>query len=167
MYEFKNHSLFTDYDTDLFKSGKYFRAYEKFGSHLIEVDGSQGVYFAVWAPNARSVSVVGHFNGWDRRTHAMRKHIPSGIWELFIPELPVGTLYKFSVKARGGYVVEKCDPYGFAAEVPPRTANIVANLDTHQWGDQDWMANRGTVAELLGTARTYMQPRRFLQCSIY
>ena len=109
-----------------------------------EIDGIKGVNFAVWAPNAESVSVVGDFNGWDRRKHAMRKHIPGGTWELFIPELGLGTLYKFSVKNRGN-VVEKCDPYGFAAEVPPKTANIVTELDGFQWNDAAWLESGQTT----------------------
>src|SRR5690606_1397151 len=117
-------------------------SYRRLGAHQREIHGIKGVNFAVWAPNAESVSVIGAFNDWDRRKHAMRKHVPGGIWELFIPELQPGTLYKFSVKARGGNVVEKCDPYGFAAEVPPRTANIVANIDSYEWGDAQWMQNR-------------------------
>ena len=134
--------LLTDYDLHLLAEGRHWDSYERLGAHVREIDGIIGINFAVWAPNAEAVSIVGDFNGWDRRTHAMRKHIPSGIWELFIPDLPVGTLYKFSVKARGGHVVEKCDPYGFAAEVPPKTANIVADLDAYQWSDGEWMASR-------------------------
>ncbi len=105
------------------------------------IDGVAGVNFAVWAPNATGVSVVGDFNNWDARFHPMRKHIPSGIWELFIPGLTEGTIYKFRVK-QGTNIVDKSDPYGFAAEVPPRTASKVANLDTYQWGDAAWIANR-------------------------
>lgn len=122
--------MLTDYDLYLLGEGTHWRSYERLGAHLRTVDGVSGVNFAVWAPNAESVSVVGDFNFWDRRNHAMRKHIPSGVWEMFIPDIKDGAHYKFSVKFRGGHVVEKCDPYGFAAEVPPRTANIVTNLDT-------------------------------------
>ncbi|MCH8840321.1 MAG: 1,4-alpha-glucan branching protein GlgB [Planctomycetes bacterium] len=134
--------LLTEYDLHLLGEGRHWDCYRKLGAHVREANRVVGVNFAVWAPNAESVSVVGDFNRWDRRSHAMRKHIPGGIWELFIPELPVGTLYKFSIKHRGGHVVDKIDPYGFAAEVPPRTANIVADLDQYHWGDQQWMATR-------------------------
>ena len=134
--------LLTDYDLHLLAEGRHWDSYERLGAHVREIDGVRGVNFAVWAPNAESVSIVGDFNSWDRRTHAMRKHIPSGIWELFIPELTTGTLYKYSVKSRGGHVIEKCDPYGFAAEVPPKTANIVADLNNYQWTDDDWIATR-------------------------
>jgi 1,4-alpha-glucan branching enzyme len=136
--------LLSDSDLHLLGEGRHWRSYEKLGAHLRTVSGVTGVNFAVWAPNAESVSVLGDFNGWDRRKHAMRKHVPGGVWELFIPDLNVGTLYKFSVKARGGRVAEKCDPYAFAAEVPPRTANKVARLQDYKWGDHDWMAQRQT-----------------------
>ena len=134
--------LLSEYDLHLLGEGQHWDCYRKLGAHQREINGIKGINFAVWAPNAESISVVGEFNQWDRRPHAMRKHIPGGIWELFIPELPVGSLYKFSVKQRGGRVVEKIDPYGFAAEVPPRTANIVADLDQYDWKDQQWMEGR-------------------------
>ncbi|MCG8449078.1 MAG: 1,4-alpha-glucan branching enzyme, partial [Pirellulales bacterium] len=134
--------LLSDYDLHLLGEGLHWDSYEKLGAHPREVNGVQGVNFAVWSPNSESVSIVGDFNNWDRRTHAMRKHIPGGIWELFVPELPVGTLYKFSIKSRGGHLLEKCDPYGFAAEVPPKTANIVTDLNRYVWSDEEWMAKR-------------------------
>jgi 1,4-alpha-glucan branching enzyme len=134
--------MLTDYDLHLLGEGTHWRSYERLGAHLRNTDGIAGVNFAVWAPNAESVSVVGDFNVWDRRNHAMRKHIPSGVWELFIPGINVGTRYKYSVKFRGGHVIDKCDPYGFAAEIPPRTANIVTDLDTHQWNDAEWISRR-------------------------
>ena len=134
--------LLTEYDLHLLHEGTHHDSYERLGAHLRVVDGVKGVNFAVWAPNAESVSVVGDFNSWNQRTHAMRKRVPSGVWELFIPGMEVGTLYKFAVKQEGGSVVEKCDPYGFAAEVPPRTANIVTDLDSYQWNDSEWAARR-------------------------
>jgi 1,4-alpha-glucan branching enzyme len=134
--------MLTDYDLYLLGEGTHWRSYERLGAHPRTVDGVSGVNFAVWAPNAESVSVVGDFNFWDRRNHAMRKHIPSGVWEMFVPDIKVGAHYKFSVKFRGGHVVEKCDPYGFAAEIPPRTANIVTNLDSYHWNDAEWIARR-------------------------
>src|SRR5690606_6914380 len=111
------------------------------GAHLRTIDGVTGVNFAVWAPNARAVSVVGDFNQWDGRRHPMRKHIPSGVWELFIPDLKPGEKYKFRVH-RGYDVVDKSDPFGFAAEVPPCTASIVADLDSYTWNDQQWIERR-------------------------
>ncbi len=134
--------MLTDFDLHLLNEGKHWDSYERLGAHLRTIDGVSGVNFAVWAPNAESVSVVGDFNLWDRRSHAMRKHIPSGVWELFVPGIGEDQHYKFSVKQRGGHVVDKCDPYGFAAEVPPRTANIVANLNSYQWNDAQWIAQR-------------------------
>jgi 1,4-alpha-glucan branching enzyme len=134
--------LLTDFDLHLLGEGKHWKSYERLGAHLRTIDGVNGVNFAVWAPNAESVAVIGDFNFWDGRAHMMRKHIPSGVWELFIPGLGVGTMYKFAVKHRGGHVVEKCDPYGFYAEVPPRTANIVTDLDVYQWNDSEWMGRR-------------------------
>jgi 1,4-alpha-glucan branching enzyme len=134
--------MLTEYDLHLLGEGTHWRSYERLGAHLRTIDGVAGVNFSVWAPNAESVAVVGDFNLWDRRRHAMRKHVPSGVWEIFIPGIPVGAKYKFSVKHRGGYVVDKCDPYGFAAEVPPKTANVVTNLDTYEWNDAEWIARR-------------------------
>jgi 1,4-alpha-glucan branching enzyme len=134
--------LLSEYDLHLLSEGTHWRAYDRLGAHVREVDGVVGVNFAVWAPNAEGVSLVGDFNGWNQKAHPMRKRVPSGVWELFVPGMPVGTLYKFAVKQLGGRVVEKCDPYGFAAEVPPRTANIVSDLGSYQWNDADWVANR-------------------------
>ena len=134
--------LLSDYDLHLLAEGNHWDSYKKLGAHHREINGVVGTNFAVWAPNAESVSIVGDFNNWDRRPHAMRKHVPSGVWELFLPEVTAGTLYKFSVKNRWGEIVEKCDPYGFAAEVPPKTANIVTDLDSYQWNDADWLAKR-------------------------
>ncbi len=134
--------MLTDYDLHLLAEGTHWRSYERLGAHLRTIDGVTGVNFAVWAPNAESVAVVGDFNMWDRRHHAMRKHYSSGVWELFIPDIQVGTKYKFAVKQRGGRVVEKCDPYGFFAEVPPRTANIVSDLSDYEWKDAEWIRTR-------------------------
>ena len=134
--------LLSDYDLHLLGEGRHWNSYEKLGAHVREINGVKGVNFAVWAPNAEGVSIVGDFNRWDRRTHAMRKHIPGGVWELFVPDLKSGTHYKFSIKHRGGHVTEKCDPYGFAAEVPPKTANIVADMNQYQWNDADWIDSR-------------------------
>ncbi len=119
--------LLTDYDRHLLNEGTHWTSYERLGAHLRTVNGVTGVNFAVWAPNAEAVSVIGDFNEWDGRRHPMSKHIPSGFWELFIPEIGEGTLYKYAVKHCGN-VVEKSDPYGFAAEVPPRTASKVVDL---------------------------------------
>ena len=138
-YSFPN--LLTDYDLHLLNEGRHWRSYEKLGAQLRSVDGVDGVNFAVWAPNATSVSVVGDFNGWDGRRHPMRKHIPSGFWELFIPGLGEGTLYKFQIRHHD-QVFEKSDPYGFGAEVPPRTASKVIDLQRYHWHDSPWLERR-------------------------
>ncbi|MCA9170579.1 MAG: hypothetical protein KDB23_23030, partial [Planctomycetales bacterium] len=109
--------LLTDFDLHLLCEGRHWRAYERMGAQIREIDGVKGVNFAVWAPNARGVSIVGDFNNWDTRTHPMRKHIPSGIWELFIPGMEPGERYKYRVNQHG-HTVDKTDPYGFYAEVP-------------------------------------------------
>ena len=136
--------LLSDYDLHLLNEGRHWRLYDKLGAQLRNIDGVEGVNFAVWAPNATSVSVVGDFNNWDGRRHPMRKHIPSGFWELFVPGLCEGTLYKFQIRNRGE-VHEKSDPLGFGAEVPPRTASKVYDLSRYHWHDTDWMARRPGV----------------------
>lgn len=133
--------LLTGYDLHLLNEGTHWKSYERLGAHLRTIDGVSGVNFVVWAPNATSISIIGDFNEWDGRRHPMHKHIPSGFWELFVPGLGEGTLYKFQIKHYGS-VFEKSDPYGFAAELPPRTASKVAVLDRYQWHDADWVANR-------------------------
>lgn len=133
--------LLTDYDLYLLGEGQHWRSYEKLGAQLRTVGGVQGVNFAVWAPNASSVSVIGDFNQWDGRKHPMRKLVPSGVWELFVPGLAVGELYKYQVRHHD-QVSERSDPYGFAAEMPPRTASLVTDLSRHQWQDEAWMAER-------------------------
>jgi 1,4-alpha-glucan branching enzyme len=132
----------TDYDLYLFNAGDHHRIYEKLGAHLATVDGVGGIQFAVWAPSARSVSVIGEFNGWDRRHHAMRVLGSSGIWEIFVPGLPEGTLYKFQVKTQSGYVMDKADPYATEMELRPRTASRVNFLQGYSWNDKAWMEAR-------------------------
>ena len=114
--------LLSDYDLHLFGEGSHLNIYEKMGAHLRTVNGITGVNFMVWAPNAQQVNLVGDFNGWDSSRHAMRKRIPSGVWELFVPDLKAGEKYKFQIRGEHAEVVDKSDPYGFAAELPPRTA---------------------------------------------
>ncbi|MDY7000541.1 MAG: 1,4-alpha-glucan branching protein GlgB [Thermodesulfobacteriota bacterium] len=136
-------SLFTDHDIYLFKEGSHFRLYEKLGSHPTTVDGRKGTLFAVWAPNAQYVSVVGDFNAWDRGTHPLKvRGDSSGIWEGFIPDVGQGSLYKYHIASRvNGYAVDKGDPFGSRWEMPPKTASMVWDLD-YTWGDHDWMAGR-------------------------
>jgi 1,4-alpha-glucan branching enzyme len=133
--------MLTDFDLHLLGEGRHWKSYEKLGAQLETIDGVAGVTFAVWAPNAELVSLVGDFNGWNGDGHRMHKRIPSGIWELFVPGLGPGTLYKFRIHALGSHT-DRTDPYGFAAEVPPRTASMVADLGSYHWQDGDWMAGR-------------------------
>jgi 1,4-alpha-glucan branching enzyme len=139
-YAFKTRRI-TEFDIHLFAEGNHHRVYEKLGAHLAEIDGVNGVYFAVWAPNARNVSVLGDFNYWDGRKHQMRL-TGNGIWELFIPEIGAGEHYKYEIKNHQGHIYEKSDPYGFQQEVRPKTASIVTNLDSYEWQDADWMEKR-------------------------
>jgi 1,4-alpha-glucan branching enzyme len=133
----------SDYDLYLMGEGSHFRNYEKLGAHLMTLGGIPGVSFAVWAPNAKRVSVVGDFNCWDGRRHPMRNHPGNGIWDLFVPELTEGALYKFEIKSQSGEPLAlKADPFAFSFEPPPRTASRVFNIDTYQWGDGPWMEAR-------------------------
>lgn len=134
--------ILSDFDLHLFNEGNHFGIWEKLGAHVMTVDGASGVHFAVWAPNARGVSVVGEFNGWDGRYHLLRTLGSSGVWELFVPGLREGTLYKFELLTRAGHLVLKSDPYGFYHEVPPRTASVVCRTDRHSWKDSDWLTAR-------------------------
>jgi 1,4-alpha-glucan branching enzyme len=137
------HSLFTDFDIDLFKAGKHFRLYEKLGAHLTEVNGVKGVYFAVWAPTAQSVSVVGDFNYWTQGEHSLNvRWDSSGIWEGFIPDITKGALYKYKIQSNiNGVITEKADPFALYCEKPPHTASVVWELD-YKWKDENWMLNR-------------------------
>ncbi|MFQ5830173.1 MAG: 1,4-alpha-glucan branching protein GlgB [Candidatus Methylomirabilia bacterium] len=134
----------TDYDLHLLAEGAHYRAYEKLGAHPTEMEGVAGVVFAVWAPNARRVSVVGNFNQWDGRRHSMRHHPGAGIWEIFIPDLHEGVRYKFEIMSGSGEpLAHKADPYAFALEQDaPRTASVVCSLEGYAWGDTAWMAER-------------------------
>jgi 1,4-alpha-glucan branching enzyme len=140
--------LLSDFDLYLLGEGKHWHAYNKIGAQLRTVNGVEGVNFAVWAPNAQGVSVIGDFNAWDGRRHPMRKHIPSGVWELFVPGLGEGTIYKYRVKSRWGEEVDKADPFGFGAEVPPRTASKVYDLARYHWHDEAYMLNRPSFQAL-------------------
>jgi 1,4-alpha-glucan branching enzyme len=136
------YSRFTEFDIGLFQSGKHYKLYEKFGSHVVEHKGVVGTYFAVWAPNAQYVAVTGNFNYWDRGTHKLNpRWDSSGIWEGFIPHIGVGEVYKYFIKSSTGEELEKSDPFALRWELPPSTASIV--VDTfYEWKDQDWMATR-------------------------
>ena len=146
--------MLTDYDLHLLGEGRHWKSYEKLGSQLHVVDGVAGVNFAVWAPNAEALSLVGDFNGWDGRNHAMQRRVPSGIWELFVPGIGAGTLYKYRVHADGSFS-DRADPYGFGAEVPPRTASKVVDLASHSWRDQEWTTQRAAQNSLSAPLSIY------------
>jgi 1,4-alpha-glucan branching enzyme len=136
-------STMSDFDAHLLAEGTHIYMYERLGAHLKEINGVQGVIFSVWAPNAQRVSVVGDFNQWDGRRHTMRFHPDNGIWELFIPGLGEGVLYKYEIKTHyQGYMVSKADPVGFFSEMRPKNASIVWNIDKYGWQDEKWMTSR-------------------------
>ncbi|MEO6630362.1 MAG: 1,4-alpha-glucan branching protein GlgB [Mucilaginibacter sp.] len=136
------YSRFTDFDIALFKSGKHYKLYEKFGSHVVEFNGVVGTYFAVWAPNAQYVSLIANFNGWDRGSHPLYvRWDGSGIWEGFIPNIGVGETYKYYITSSTGEDLEKSDPFALRWEVAPKTASIVADT-FYEWNDLGWMATR-------------------------
>ncbi|SFC62198.1 1,4-alpha-glucan branching enzyme [Flagellimonas taeanensis] len=137
------HSFFTEFDIDLFKAGKHFRLYDKLGSHLTEVDGVKGTYFAVWAPSAKSVFVVGDFNFWTTGTHELHvRWDGSGIWEGFVPGVDKGTKYKYKIHSHNNDIwTEKADPFARYCEQPPNTASLVWDAP-HKWQDSKWMDTR-------------------------
>jgi 1,4-alpha-glucan branching enzyme len=136
--------VLTDFDLHLIGEGSHYKKYEKLGAHVMEINSIKGVHFAIWAPNARRVSVIGDFNRWDGRRHPMRKIGSSGIWELFIPDISEGEVYKFYVESKfGNYAEEKADPFGFYFEVRPKSATIVYDINKFQWTDDEWMSERG------------------------
>jgi 1,4-alpha-glucan branching enzyme len=135
--------VLSDFDLHLMGEGTHYKKYEKLGAHLMEMEGVQGVAFGVWAPNARRVSVVGDFNQWDGRRHPMRIRGGTGIWELFIPGLGEGEVYKYEIKSNlSGSLGLKADPYAFYSELRPKTASVVHNINGYAWHDQEWMATR-------------------------
>jgi len=135
--------LLTDFDLYMMNEGRHYDTYEKLGAHQRTLAGVTGTHFAVWAPGARRVSVVGTMNGWDGRVHPMRPRGSSGIWELFLPEVAEGAIYKYEIVGHHGNLLPlKSDPYGFFAELRPNTGSVVANLEAHQWNDSVWLAER-------------------------
>lgn len=135
-------TLLTSNDLYLFNEGNHFRLHDKLGAHLLTIDGVEGGYFAVWAPDAEQVSIIGDFNNWNKDSHFLHTGGNSGIWEVFIPGVSKGSHYKFHIISRhGGYQANKADPFAFCTEVSPRTASIVWSLD-YEWGDGEWMSKR-------------------------
>jgi 1,4-alpha-glucan branching enzyme len=135
-------SLLTADDLFLFNQGTHYRLYEKLGSHCMKMQGVEGTYFAVWAPNAENVFIMGEFNGWDKTQLPLSSRGGSGIWEAFVPDLHAGFPYKYHIVSRyDGYQVDKADPFAFKAETPPKTASIICDL-SYAWGDDSWMRDR-------------------------
>ena len=128
-------------DRHLFSEGNHHHIWRKMGAHLTEIDKKQGVMFCLWAPHAKSVSVIGDLNSWDGRHHPMQKRL-GGIWELFIPGLSEGDLYKYEIRTEKGHCYEKADPYGFQHEVRPAKSSVISKIDSFQWNDQSWISNR-------------------------
>jgi 1,4-alpha-glucan branching enzyme len=132
----------SDFDLYLFGEGNHYSIYHKLGAHPVTLDGLAGTRFAVWAPNADRVSVVGPFNLWDGRRHAMQARGGSGIWELFVPDVGPGTAYKYEIRTKSGQAILKADPYGFAMQLRPDNCSVVAAIDGYAWGDEAWMSAR-------------------------
>jgi 1,4-alpha-glucan branching enzyme len=146
--------ILSDFDLHLHSEGTNYEGYNSFGAHLLTVDGVAGTRFAVWAPNALIVSVVGDFNGWDTRRHPMRSRT-GGVWEIFMPGVAAGAAYKYAVKSHyRGYSQMKSDPYGFLMETPPKSASIVVDM-TYEWQDHDWMEQRAAAKILESPVSTY------------
>lgn len=145
---YKYSPVLTDFDFHLFNEGNHYRIYEKLGAHIIEHEGSKGVLYAVWAPNAKRVSVIGNFNKWDGRRNMMRNRGGSGVWELFIPGHTEGEIYKFEIKTQDDRILEKADPYAFKAELRPKTASIVHQIGKYKWNDGEYMKKRDSKNHL-------------------
>jgi 1,4-alpha-glucan branching enzyme len=136
--------VLSDFDLHLFAEGTHYRSWERLGAHRITIGAVTGVHFAVWAPSAQRVSVIGDFNRWDGRPHVMRRLVPSGIWEMFIPDLTDGACYKFEVRTTAGQLLHKTDPYARHFEVPPNTASVIWSDGRYEWRDEDWINDRAS-----------------------
>ena len=149
-------SAISEFDLYLLAEGTHYRAYEKLGAHLTGKDGKRGVQFAVWAPNAKRVSIIGDFNNWNPNA-AIMSSSTAGIWEGFVPDIGQGASYKYHIESRyRDYKVDKADPYGFASEIRPETASRVWNLDNYSWHDESWMKNR-TKTNSLGSPLSFYE----------
>jgi 1,4-alpha-glucan branching enzyme len=133
-------------DLHLFAEGNHYEIYKKLGAHVTTMDGVRGCSFAVWAPNAQRISVIGDFNGWDGRLHPMRKQMGAGVWEIFIPDVAEGAHYKFEIKASHGGLLVKSDPYAFYGQHGRQTASMVWDLNRYTWADEEWLEKRGKTA---------------------
>lgn len=139
--------VLSDFDLHLFAEGNHHKIYEKLGSHKMVLKEVEGFFFSVWAPNAKRVSVIGDFNSWDGRRHPMRVRGMSGVWELFIPALTDGEIYKYEIRVKNGDIIIKADPYGFSSEIRPKTASITHTID-YTWNDTLWMKQRDRTDQL-------------------
>lgn len=140
----QNKRAITKDDCYLFGEGTHYEIYEKLGAHVTEIDGVKGTYFAVWAPHATNVSVIGEFNNWIGYDHNMKMENDSGIWELFISGVDEGALYKYVISTQTGDTLYKADPYGNWAEMRPGNASRVANIDSYTWNDQKWIKEKAS-----------------------
>lgn len=147
---------FTEYDLHLFNEGSHRRLYDRMGAHITEHGGKKGVHFAVWAPQATAVSVIGDFNQWDPQKHPLGQIEKSGVWACFVPGISAGTIYKYHVSSPLlPTPAQKCDPFGFATEMRPRTASVVYDLDRYSWQDKAWMDRRGLQEQLTAPVSIY------------
>ncbi|MBI4425499.1 MAG: 1,4-alpha-glucan branching enzyme, partial [Elusimicrobia bacterium] len=146
----------TGFDLHLWNEGRHWTIYDKLGAHPMTRDGQQGVYFAVWAPNASAASVLGDFNGWQGGRSRLEPQGVSGVWAGFVPGVAQGAAYKYELQPRhGGPPVQKVDPFAFFAEVPPRSASVVWSLDGYPWRDADWLRRRAERDPLRGPINVY------------
>ena len=129
-------------DQYLFGNGTHYELYKKMGAHLVTVDGVKGVYFAVWAPHAKSVSVIGEFNEWDLNADLMQRHDPMGIYTKFVPDAKEGQLYKFCIETQNGVKIDKADPFANYAELRPGNASRITDISNLKWSDSSWMKKR-------------------------
>ena len=147
--------ILSDFDLQLLTEGNHHQSYEKLGAHIMTIGDVQGTFFAVWAPNAQRVSVIGDFNRWDERRHPMRVRGGSGIWELFIPGIQQGALYKYEIKTQRGHRLQKSDPYAYYSEIRPHTGSIVYDIDQYEWDDTAWLETRAQTDPLKNPLSIY------------
>src|SRR5690554_367565 len=140
--EYFQDNKLTSSEMYLFNRGEFYHSYRKFGAHIIKDGGRWGTYFALWAPHAQQVWVVGDFNNWDGKDHPMEKWADQGIWTLFIPHLEEGEIYKYKILTPEGKIFLKGDPFAFSTEVRPQTASVITSLEGYSWGDEEWLVQR-------------------------
>ncbi len=156
----ENLNVITEFDRYLFAEGTHYEIYKKLGAHPMTIDGVDGTYFAVWAPNAAGASVVGNFNGWDAGADEMRRIADSGIYELFIPDIKQGEVYKYCIRTGAGDAVYKTDPYGCFCELRPANASIVYDAGGYKWNDAAWMRMRAAT----GREERRRKPMAIYEC---